>query len=551
MTKRLLAFAIAIMMVAMLAVGCAKTPATPQNTNSPADSSQPENSNEPAQAGNDDVKYKDTIIFATATEQNYMDGQMNNANDMVLRTVYSSLVMRDSENNIVGDLADHWETSEDGLVWTFYLRQDVKWHNGKQFTSADVKASYDRLLNAENPVRYTSTMSIITGCNVVDDYTIELTTADPCPMMLATLCHRANLILDADYIEKYGTELGLTAESCNGTGPYVLKQWDMGEQMVFEAFPDYFKGEAPTKNLIIQVMPEASSRAVALETHEVDIAEGCSNQDVLRFMEEGADMGIVVNFYSYQGLHGFQFNCAHPIIKDTKIRQAISYAIDREAMIDALYAPIGEYCATAPLSEVVWGYYNFGVIKQDLEKSKQLLAEAGYPDGFEFSIQVYEGYNNALASAEMIVADLAKVGITATIEVVDNAAFKAARANRTYPGEDFPWGMFIMGFGPGTLDADEGLRRIWETSYNGDNNNNYGWYSNSKVDELLNKAKVEMDEETRKELYKEAMQIIYIDDPAAVFTNQRKIIFCMSDKVEGFQVDMRKAVNYTTLKCRE
>lgn len=551
MTKRLLAFAIAIMMVAMLAVGCAKTPATPQNTNSPADSSQPENSNEPAQAGNDDVKYKDTIIFATATEQNYMDGQMNNANDMVLRTVYSSLVMRDSENNIVGDLADHWETSEDGLVWTFYLRQDVKWHNGKQFTSADVKASYDRLLNAENPVRYTSTMSIITGCNVVDDYTIELTTADPCPMMLATLCHRANLILDADYIEKYGTELGLTAESCNGTGPYVLKQWDMGEQMVFEAFPDYFKGEAPTKNLIIQVMPEASSRAVALETHEVDMAEGCSTQDVLRFMEEGADMGIVVNFYSYQGLHGFQFNCAHPIIKDTKIRQAISYAIDREAMIDALYAPIGEYCATAPLSEVVWGYYNFGVIKQDLEKSKQLLAEAGYPDGFEFSIQVYEGYNNALASAEMIVADLAKVGITATIEVVDNAAFKAARANRTYPGEDFPWGMFIMGFGPGTLDADEGLRRIWETSYNGDNNNNYGWYSNSKVDELLNKAKVEMDEETRKELYKEAMQIIYIDDPAAVFTNQRKIIFCMSDKVEGFQVDMRKAVNYTTLKCRE
>ena len=202
MTKRLLAFAIAIMMVAMLAVGCAQNPATPQNTNSPADSSQPENSNEPAQAGNDDVKYKDTIVYATATEQNYMDGQMNNTNDKVLRTVYSSLVMRDSENNIVGDLADHWETSEDGLVWTFYLRQDVKWHNGKQFTSADVKASYDRLLNAENPVRYTSTMSIITGCNVVDDYTVELTTADPCPMMLATLCHRANLILDADYIEK-------------------------------------------------------------------------------------------------------------------------------------------------------------------------------------------------------------------------------------------------------------------------------------------------------------------------------------------------------------
>ena len=93
MTKRLLAFAIAIMMVAMLAVGCAQTPATPQNTNSPADSSQPENSNEPAQAGNDDVKYKDTIILATATEQNYMDGQMNNTNDKILPTIGKPLKM--------------------------------------------------------------------------------------------------------------------------------------------------------------------------------------------------------------------------------------------------------------------------------------------------------------------------------------------------------------------------------------------------------------------------------------------------------------------------
>ena len=497
----------------------------------------------------EDVQYKDTVTLATGTDQNYMDGQMNNTNDKVLRTVYSSLVKRNTQNEIVGDLAESWEVSEDNLTWTFHLRKGVKFHNGKEFTAKDVKASYDRLLNKDDPVRYTSTMSFITSVTAVDDYTVEMYTENPSPAMLANLCHRANLILDADYIEKYGKDLGLSAESCNGTGPYVLKQWDMGERMVFESFPDYFEGEAPTKNFIIEIMPEAASRAIALEMGEVDIADGCSSVDVLRFMEDEND-GVDVNFYTYQGLHGFQFNCANEYLKDTRLRQAVSYAIDRHAIIDALYAPLGEYCATAPLSEVVWGYYDFGVVEQDQAKAKQLMAEAGYPDGFSFSIMVVETYNQALASAEMIVAQLAEVGITATIEVVDNAGFKSVMGNRTYPGENFPYGMFIMGYGPGSLDADEGLRRIWSTSKNGDNDNNYGWYSNARVDELLDAAAVEMDEDARKEMYREAMQILYIDDPAAVFTNQRRLIYCMSEKVEGFQVDMRNAINYTTLRCR-
>ena len=499
------------------------------------------------------VEYKDTVVLATGTDQNYMDGQMNNTNDKVLRTVYSSLVKRNSQNEIVGDLAESWEVSEDKLTWTFKLRKGVKWHDGSDFTSADVKASYDRLLNKDDPVRYTSTMSTISKVEVVDEYTVALSTPVPNPAMLANLCHRANLILDDAYITKYGKDLGLTAESCNGTGPYVLKEWNMGERMVFESFPDYFEGEAPTKNFIIEVMPEAASRAIALEMGEVDIADGCSSIDVQRLMADdqtGNQDGVLVNFYTYQGLHGFQFNCAHEYLKDTKLRQAVSYGIDRQAIIDALYAPLGEYCATAPLSEVVWGYTNLGVVPHDPEKAKQLMAEAGYPDGFEFSIMVDPTYNQALPSAEMIVAQLGEIGIKVTLEVVDVPTFKSYFGNRQKPGDSFHFGMFIMGYGPGTLDADEGLRRIWKTSPNGNNDNNYGWYSNARVDELLTAAAIEMDETKRKEMYAEAMQILYLDDPAAVFTNQRRLIYCMSENVEGFQVDMRNAINYTTLRCR-
>lgn len=197
----------------------------------------------------EDVQYKDTVILATATEQNFMDGQMNNTNDKVLRTVYSSLVKRNTDNEIVGDLAESWEVSEDGLTWTFHLRKGVKFHNGKEFTAKDVKASYDRLLDEENPVRYTSTMSFITTVTVVDDYTVEMCTENPAPAMLANLCHRANLILDADYIEKYGKDLGLTAESCNGHRPLCAQGVEHGRAHGVRVLPRLLRGRSSHQEL--------------------------------------------------------------------------------------------------------------------------------------------------------------------------------------------------------------------------------------------------------------------------------------------------------------
>ena len=472
-------------------------------------------------------EYKDTIIIATGSDQNYMDGQMNNTNDVFLRSVYSQLVRRALDGSIEGDLAESWSVGEDGVTWTFNLRHGVKFHNGKELTSADVVASYDRLLN--NPsVRYSSlAQGYIEDVYAVDDYTVCIVTPGPVASLLANLTHRSNLILDADYIEKYGMDLGLTAESVNGTGPYRLAYWDKDQEMKLEAFPDYFRGEVPTKNIDILIVADANSRCIALETGQVDIT--------------------IVNTSE---AHGLQFNCANEYLKDTRVRQAIVYAIDKQLIVDVLYSDIGEKAATAPVNPNVWGYYDFGVIPQDIEKSKALLAEAGYPDGFEISIMCDPTYNKATETCEMVVAMLAEVGIKATIETVDVATFTAAMGNRTYPGENFPWAMFIMGFGAGTADCDEGLRRIWTTSPDGNNNNNYGWYSNAEVDRLLAEAMSELDEEKRLDLYRQAEQIIYIDDPAAVFTNDRYNIWTMSDKVEGFDVNVNNVIFWDNLRCK-
>ena len=411
---------------------------------------------------------------------------------------------------------------------------------------SDVVASYRRLL--DNPaVRYSSlAKGYISDVYAVDDYTVCLVTPTQIASLLANLTHRSNLILDADYIEKYGMDLGLTAESVNGTGPYRLVSWDRDQEMVLEAFPDYFRGEVPTKNVDILIVSDANARLVALETGEVDVTV-VNTSEIPRLKETP---GVEVKTYEGIGAHGLQFNCANEYMKSPLVRQAVVYAIDKQLIADTLYADIGEKACTAPVNPNVWGYYDFGVIPQDVEKAKALLAEAGYPDGFDISIMLQPGYNKSTETCEMVVAMLAEVGINATIETVDMATFSGAMGNRTYPGENFPWAMFIMGFGAGTADCDEGLRRIWSTSPDGNNNNNYGWYSNAEVDRLLDEAMSELDEEKRADLYRQAQQILYIDDPAAVFTNDRYNIWTMSDKVEGFDVNVNNVIFWDNLRVK-
>ncbi|MCI8622601.1 MAG: ABC transporter substrate-binding protein [Provencibacterium sp.] len=542
--KRLLTLVMALAMTASLAAcsggndssssapassGAASTPASSDGAAAPADS----------------ADYKDTLILGTASDQDIMDGQNNVTNDKILRTVYSQLIRRNADSVIEGDLAESWEVSEDELTWTFHLKKGVKFHNGKELTAKDVKASYDRLLNADDPQRYTATMNYIDRCEMVDDYTVQLITKQPSGPMLASLCARANLILDADYIEKYGRDIGTKPETINGTGPYKLVEWNKDEEMVFERFDDYFRGPAATKNLIIQIIPEANSRAIALESGEIDIADGLNGEDVARL--DGTD-GIKVEARESNGQHLYQFNCKDPIIADTRVRQAISYAIDRHVICETLFGDYEGTPCTAPLHPLTFGYTDLGVIERDVEKAKSLLAEAGYADGFDLTVMT-GNYAKSTQVCEIMKEQLAEVGINLILDVVENATFKA-NLNGVTP-DQFKWGMFNMGAGPGSVDADEGLRRLYTTPTGETNENNYGWYSNAKVDELLNAAAITTDSEERLKLYAEAQQILYIDDPVGIWLNDRKNIYVMSDKVENFSVEVKNIVFFENISVRK
>ena len=492
--------------------------------------------------------YKDTLIVAISNDQDTLDPQVNVTNDKVLRLIYSGLLTTNPETSEVEPcIAESWEHSDDGLTWTFHLRDDVVFgSSGKTLTSADVKATFDRLINPDHPLRYSDTVNFIESVEAPDDTTVVFTMNSTNGCVEDVFARQCCFILNKDYIDQYGYDLGIDVATIDGTGPYKVTTWDVDEQMIFSANEKWFLGAPGAANLQLRPMPEASSRVMAIENGEVDIVDGPSIDDVERIeSEEGLNLLSEPGY----GLHGFQFNCSEGSkCKDTLVRQAISYAIDRETIVESLFGVIGETATHGPLVPKNRGYVDFGVAPYDPEKAKELLAEAGVPDGFDMAIMTTATYTKGVEMAEAIKAQLAEVGINASIETVDSATFNSSLNGLT--PDEFKWDMFIMGFGGSGLDPDPSLRRICVTSSDGLNTNNYGWYSNERVDELLNTAITLVDQDERMKMYEEAQQIIYLDDPFAVYMDLRNSLMVYTDKVEGLAVDATCVPMYEQVKVK-
>lgn len=519
--KKLLTLILCLAMV-LTVFGCSSTPATEEGASASGDAAQGEAA---------DSEYKDTLVFAMNTDVQSMDPQIQNdtTSEQVVKMLYNTLLKFEDDGTVVGDLAESWSVSEDKLTWTFNLKQGVKFHNGKELTSADVKATFDRALNAEaGGLRTTEIIKMFTSVEAPDPYTVTITTDAPYGPMESLMCNMSLGIMDADYIEQYGLDLGTSAEGENGTGPFKVVSWERDQEIVVERFDEYFDTPAKLQTVVYTIIPEAASRVIALETGEVDVIDKPTDEDLARLEADTENFTVLRKPTISQRL--FRFGCNDPIISNTKVRQAIVYAIDRQAIIDALFTGSG-YPSTAPLAPVTFGYSNLGEIEQDLELAKSLLAEAGYPDGFDTKIITTERYQNGIELAEIISQQLAEIGINAEIEVWEWSALSASWNGIT--ADEFDQPIFIMGAGPSMRDADGGLRGLYTTSETGLNDRNYGFYSNAEVDALIEQGMQETDQQKRVEIYKEAMEILYREDPVAFWLFDMYGLAITSSKVEG------------------
>lgn len=569
--KRLIALLLAIVMICAMFAACAKTeePADTEGSETAetpaedaAEESEEDTSNEQtmeeakehqqqiAEENNanttnaeentppEGAKLKDTLVVATSHDPEIVDPQMNTDNERVQRAVYSALLVKNADGELEPDLATSWECNEAGDVWTFHLREDVTWHNGDPFTAEDVKATFDRVTDKDNPKTHTNKMSFITETVVVDDYTVEVHTEGTFAPFLSTLTGYYGMILNKNYIEEYGDELGKTVESVCGTGPFILSEREWGESVTLTANPDYYKGEPYIKTLKLVVIEEAAARTAALEAGDVDMITNPNASD-MQLMKENEN--LVVDYTEGSGQYFFIYNCSEAsILHDARLRQAINYCVDRQAIIDALLADVG---ATNPhtVMDNTTGAVDLGIIEQDYEKAKELMAEAGYPDGFDIELFASENYMKNTAQAEMIKAMCAEVGININITVGDSATFGTLINGKT--GEEIGYDMFCMGMASESGDIDE-LRGLYTTAEDGLNDENYGLYSNAEADELFAKEAATIDEAERQEYLTRIQEILYLEDPLGLLIYNSMNVHVFNKNVQNFSTNHRGIVYY-------
>lgn len=436
---------------------------------------------------------KTDLVIAVATEAVTLDpqGGWDGASLYLLRQMYNGLVKLDNDMNVVGDLAESWEFTSDTSV-TFQLKQGVKFHNGDEMKASDVVFSIQRAQASAKVKSFTANIESVVADG---DYTVTITTSVPYAPLMSNLCHTANSIVSQKYVEELESSGGSLSTSPMGTGPFKFIRWDSGDKIVLEGNADYFAGDVLPTSLTFKLMAEGSSRTIALETGEVDFNYSVIADDANRLeSEDGVELMVTMS----PKIEYVSMNQKVTPFDNQLVRQAINYAIDRESLASVATAGHGTVTDSV-MNEQINGYTDDVThYEYNLDKAKELLEQAGYPNGF--STNILCSGNTRSTEAQIIQGTLSQIGIDVSITTLDSTTVLEQINNGDYE-------MFIMSYNNTTGDPDTSLYMLFNSNVPASSGNRS--YTNiPKVDELLDGARMENDNSARMELYKQVQQIL-------------------------------------------
>lgn len=432
----------------------------------------------------------------------------------VTKNIFDTLVnFGEQDTEIHPGLATEWEAAEDGLTYTFTLEEGVKFHDGTDFNAEAVVANFERWAagNADQFPYYGSMFGgfgdeeghVIESVTATGDYSVEFKLKRPQAPFLKNLAMSSFGIASPTAFEAAGDKFG---DAPVGTGPFKFVEWKRNDSITIEKNADYWvEGEPKLDQVVFRSIPDNSARLNALLSGEIDLADGITPSDGATV--EGDDKLQLFERPSmnvgYLGL-----TTTREPFDDPKVRQAMNHAIDKQAIVDAFFEGRGEI-AKNPMPPVISGY-NDSIEDYDYnpEKAKELLAEAGLPDGFEmelYAMPVPRPYMpDGQKVAEAIQKNLADVGVTAKIVSFEWATYLEKAAN----GEA---DAFLLGWTGDNGDADNFLYVLLDQDNIG--SNNYTYYKNQELHDILIEAQTEVDEDKRNDLYGKAQEIIHEDAP--------------------------------------
>lgn len=460
----------------------------------------------------------ETIVYVMGAEPHKLDppNQVDNMSETVVRHIHDNLVMFDEKLNRVPGLATSWTVSKDQLTWTFKLRKGVKFHDGTPFNAAAVKYNLDRLTNPTKTTRRTALYApFIKSVEVVDDYTIKIVSEKPFGPILAHFAHGAGGIVSPAALEKYGDDIALRPV---GTGPYRFVEWVPGDHITLERNKEHWGGVPKVEKIIFKFVKEDASRVVMLETGEADLAIMLPPIEIPR-LEKNPKIQVI-KAGSIRVIY-IGMNVQKKPFDNVKFRQALNYAVDKEAIVKNILRGMGSVADSA-LAPGTWGYSPTFKYKYDPARAKALLKEAGIPEGTKVKLWTPEGrYVADRAIAEAVQGYLSAIGLNVELRKWEWAAYLSTLAKKPEEAEQE---LFLLGWAPSTGDGDWVLRPLFHTDSFAPKVNNYTYYSNKKVDELIVLGMTTADQKKRFEIYKEAQKLIMQDAPWVFLHNMDQTV---------------------------
>lgn len=419
--------------------------------------------------------------------------------------IMESLVQLNADTGAIEPLlAESWSVADDGVTWTFNLRPGVTFHDGSPLTAQDVKASFERLINPDSGLPRGNDLRVITEINAIDDLTVELVTSAPFGPMLQTLAQDSVSILSAE---------SLAAEDANvawnpiGTGPFRYDAHVAEQSVTLVRNDDYWGDLAEAETITFISVPEASTRLAMLETGEADIVVDVPGIEVPR-LRDSDDIGLIEK--PNTRLIHIGINMTKEPFDDVRVREALNLAVDREAIVAGVLGGLG-IPANSVIAESVFGYAPQEGLDYDPDRARELLAEAGYPDGFSTTLWTPQGrYYMDREVTVAVQAMLLEIGISANVEIIDWSSYLTML--REPEGQNQSQ-LYTLGWETGTNDIQYILDTIFQAARVAPDGWNTMFYVNEELDALAREIAAEVDPEARAAKAAEAQAMIIADAP--------------------------------------
>lgn len=512
--RRLLCLSMASVMTLSLLTGCGG-----KNTDVPdADQSGTNDGVEEVVSSKDEM----TVACYGAVQSMFPGNDSKLPGAQLHVNLYDTLVTMDKDGTILPLLAESWEQLSD-TTYRFHIRKGVKFHNGDELKASDVAFSLTTL--KETPGAKSNAAQFDPDNFVVeDDYTVVLATTEPFAPFLAILCHATMGIFEQSFYEEHSAAGDLDMVE-NGTGPFKLAEWNEGENIVVERFDDYFQGPAKLRTINFRYIPEISTRLMELEAGGVDLIQEVSGT-IMEDVESNPDLKL----WTCSGVNTSYLALNFDKISDTTLREVIAHSIDPELLCSVCLLgaaePLHNY-----LPDTVPGAYETGGYKYDPELSKQLLAQAGYPNGYELELSFYSSADNR-RMGEFLQNMMAESGITVKLNEMDSSAYTPMLNAREQTAA-------ILTTVCTLRDPHQTLGKLYSNLVGpGGNRVNY---VDENLDKMLDEAAAERDHDTRMQMYADIQQYLY-DRVVYIPLYNMKVMTATTAKIRGF--DLVLPTNY-------